>query len=80
MKEKEASQFAKLLAEAQSNRPEEVPANWHTAQEIADSLGCSYSHATKQLRAGVSAGTVERQAYRIKTGARVYPVAHYKPK
>ncbi len=67
------------LARALEEGGAEIPAEgFLTATAHAAAAGLSVPQTGKILRAGVLAGKVERRNYRIRNGARVIPVPHYK--
>jgi len=74
--------MANLLADlalALANGGIETPPDgyWTTLQH-AKAAGLSIQQANKIIKAGVLAGKVERRNFRIRNGARVVPIPHYR--
>jgi hypothetical protein len=67
------------LAVALANGGIETPPDgyWTTLQH-AEAAGLSIQQTGKVLRCGVLAGKVERKTFRIRNGARVVPIPHYR--
>lgn len=59
---------------------EEVPPGWHTTVQLSAMLKKPASTMGKLLLAAIRAGKCERHSFRIKTGAMVRPVPHYRLK
>lgn len=67
------------LQEALSGEPDKVPNYYKTVSQLAGQWGLSYSHCSRRLREGVSAGLVSVKKFRVHNGQRgLYPVPHYK--
>jgi predicted transcriptional regulator len=66
------------LAEALQAKVDEVPAEWRTAEQIAREAGKAPQTACRYLREGMRAGLIESRTFRIHSGARIYPVPHYR--
>lgn len=70
--------LAALAAALADGGVETPPDDFRTTAEHAEAAGLSIPQAGKILRAGVLAGKVERQTFRIRNGGRVVPVPHYR--
>lgn len=66
------------LREHMSTGVEEVPSGWMSMREVSKLMGYSESHTRKAIHKAVEAGSWERKSFRIRTGARIYPVPHYR--
>jgi len=54
------------------------PDGYWTTLQHAEAAGLSIQQANKIIKAGVLAGKVERKTFRIRNGARVVPIPHYR--
>lgn len=74
--------MANLLAELARALEEggvETPAEgFLTSEQHAAAAGLSIQQTGKILLAGIRAGKVERRNFRIRNGARVVPIPHYR--
>ena len=67
------------LAQALAAGGVETPAEgFLTSEQHAAAAGLSVQQTGKILRAGLLAGKVERRNFRVRNGARVVPIPHYK--
>jgi hypothetical protein len=73
-----ANILADLAAALADGGMETPPADFQTTAEHAAAAGLSVPQAGKILRCGVLAGKVERRNFRIRNGARVVPIPHYR--
>jgi hypothetical protein len=67
--------LAKALADGGIEMPDE---GFLTAEQHAVASGLSVQQAGKILLAGIRAGKAERRNFRIRNGARVVPIPHYR--
>lgn len=63
-----------------TSREDEVPAGWMRTDEWARAWGKCESHTAKLLTAGVTAGVMEVQRFRVRTGESVRRAAHFRVK
>lgn len=80
VKRKGLNEILAAMSAAWRGEPEQVPPGWYTVRELADARQCERSHACKIIQAALKAGTLEQRVFRIVTGRKVYPVAHYRAK
>jgi len=72
-----AAAWAAALASPQI--PDTIPPGYHTAVELADTLGKNRNSINRQLGELVKAGRAEVKKFRIQTGQRgLYPTPHYR--
>lgn len=73
-----ANLLADLAAALADGGRETPPADFLTTIQHAEAAGLSIQQTSKILKAGVLAVKVERRNFRIRNGARVVPVPHYR--
>jgi hypothetical protein len=73
-----ANILADLAAALANGGIETPPDGYWTTLQHAEAAGLSVPQAGKILRCGVLAGKVERKTFRIRNGARVVPIPHYR--
>ena len=59
---------------------EPVPPGWETARQVSKRLRVGLVVAQRVLTAGVRAGTVSRQKFRVPTGKTIRRAYHYRPR
>lgn len=61
------------------NKPETVPAGWHTIFQLAKAWNISDQHTGKRVNLAVREGLMEKRTFRVMTcGGMVRPVAHFR--
>lgn len=76
-----SSQLLTALQDALQNKPEQVPGNWKTTEQLAEEWQFSQSHANRLIAAGLKKGLIEARRFRIINGSRgVFPITHYRLK
>jgi hypothetical protein len=73
-----ARMLADELASQREKQTEKPPRGFFTVREIASQSGRSRPRVGEIVRTMVSQGKLEVRNFRIKTGARIYPVPHYR--
>lgn len=73
-----ANLLADLAAALADGGIETPPEGFLTTIQHAEAAGLSVQQTSKIIKAGVLAGKVERRNFRVRTGARVAPVPHYR--
>lgn len=69
--------LAKLQA-ALSGKPDVVPTGWFTREEWMKKFGRGSAQTARLLSAGVSAGILEKQIFRIETKHSIRPIPHWR--
>jgi hypothetical protein len=75
---KKINDFAQMIAQVQQNKTEKIPEGFKTIETWAKENNMSNSYAAINIQEGFKAGLMEKKEFRIKTGAGVRAVAHYK--
>lgn len=73
-----ANEWAKLIAEHQCMKPQEVPKDFKTKKEIAKLSNLSLTQTRMRLTSLMEEGKVEVKKFRIKTGQKTYLTPHYR--
>ena len=73
-----ANLLADLAAALAEGGIETPPDGFLTTIQHAEAAGLSIPQASKIIKAGVTAGKVERRNFRIRNGGRVVPIPHYR--
>lgn len=55
-----------------------VPKGWNTCEQISKASGKSIPQTGRILKAAINQKKVETKKFKIHTGARVLPIAHYR--
>jgi hypothetical protein len=66
------------LRQKLAGSPDKVPPKFFTVRQWASKWGVSRIHAGKLIKEGCEAKVFVMQPYRIWSGARLYPVPHYR--
>jgi len=75
---KKINEFAQMIAKVHENKTEKIPDGFKTIETWAKENNMSPSYAAVNIHEGFKAGLMEKKEFRIKTGAGVRAVAHYK--
>lgn len=73
-----ANEWANAIARAKQKLAEEVPDDWHTADEVRDLMGLSQSNTSKNIKLLKRAGLIESKKFYINGTRGLYPEIHYK--
>ena len=69
-----------LILKEQTRDVDAVPEGWLTAQQWGEKWNLSSNRTGELLKYAVEKGLCEVRKFRITTGAKVYPVPHYRQK
>lgn len=72
--------WSKAWQEAMNGECDKVPKGWKTRSEIERIWGVGQAQAVRRLKDLIESGGIDVMPFRINTGAKVYPVPHYKLK
>ena len=70
--------LADLAAALADGGIEQVPPEWKTAKQLATEYGYRSAQTRRIIAGSLEARLMESRTFRIRTGARVYPVPHYR--
>lgn len=73
-----ANLLADLSAALADGGIEPVPIGWKTAKQLSTEYGYQSAQTRRIILGALEAGLMESRTFRIRTGARVYPVPHYR--
>jgi predicted transcriptional regulator len=69
-----------VINRAYQKTADDVPPGWFTVLDCAKQMGLHRSKVQSKLRDQFELGLLDRKVFNIFTGARLYPVPHFKVK
>ena len=73
-----ANEWAGIISEYASIKPQNVPKEYKTAKELSEIWGLSATATKCRLRWAIESKKFETKKFRIPTGEKVYLTPHYK--
>ena len=77
---KTANDWLSFLVAASKGAPDIVPPGYKTLAQISKETGKSETQIRRYIREGLKQGRVLHAKFKLDTGTKIYPVAHYKLK